>query len=279
MVISELVRSIASELSDNALFEAEQIVMSVMGMSRTELVLGSKIEINEEAKERAEEMLARRKSGEPLQYILGECEFMSLDFYVERGVLIPRSDTETLAETVLDMIGKRKSVIDICSGSGCIGISLANYNKDITVTLADISDKAIGVSEKNIGRHNLTERVKTVKLDILKEYPEGKYDVLISNPPYIESSVIQDLMTEVRDFEPRLALDGGEDGLTFYRHIADIAPKILNKGGIIALEIGYNQGNDVKALLERDFFNVQIIKDLCGNDRVAAGELKGKAGE
>lgn len=279
MVISELVRSIASELSDNALFEAEQIVMSAMGMSRTELVFGSKIEINEEAKERAEEMLTRRKSGEPLQYILGECEFMSLDFYVERGVLIPRSDTETLAETVLDMIGKRKSVIDICSGSGCIGISLANYNKDITVTLADISDKALEVSARNIGRHNLTERVKTVKLDILKEYPEGKYDVLISNPPYIESSVIQDLMTEVRDFEPRLALDGGEDGLTFYRRIADIAPKILNKGGIIALEIGYNQGNDVKALLERDFFNVQIIKDLCGNDRVAAGELKGKAGE
>lgn len=279
MVIYELVRSIASELSDNALFEAEQIVMSTMCISRSELVLGGKKEIGEEAKERAEEMLARRKSGEPLQYILGECEFMSLDFYVERGVLIPRSDTETLVETVLDIIGKRKNVIDICSGSGCIGVSLANYNKDITVTLADISDKALEVSEKNIRRHNLTERVKTVKLDILKEYPEGKYDVIISNPPYIESSVIQDLMTEVRDFEPRLALDGGEDGLTFYRRIADIAPQILNKGGIIVLEIGYNQGNDVKALLERDFFNVQIIKDLCGNDRVVAGELKGKAGK
>lgn len=279
MVIYEFVRSIASELSDNALFEAEQIVMSTMCISRSELVLGGKKEIGEEAKERAEEMLARRKSGEPLQYILGECEFMSLDFYVERGVLIPRSDTETLVETVLDIIGKRKNVIDICSGSGCIGVSLANYNKDITVTLADISDKALEVSEKNIRRHNLTERVKTVKLDILKEYPEGKYDVIISNPPYIESSVIQDLMTEVRDFEPRLALDGGEDGLTFYRRIADIAPQILNKGGIIVLEIGYNQGNDVKALLERDFFNVQIIKDLCGNDRVVAGELKGKAGK
>lgn len=277
MVISELVRSIASELSDNALFEAEQIVMSVMGMSRSELVLGGREEIDEEAEKLAEEMLARRKSGEPLQYILGECEFMSLDFYAERGVLIPRSDTETLVETVLDMIEDKKSVIDICSGSGCVGISLAAYNKDITVTLADISDKALEVSERNIERHNLTERVKTVKLDILKEYPEGKYDVLVSNPPYIESGVIQSLMTEVRDFEPRLALDGGGDGLTFYRRIAGIAPKILNKGGIIAFEIGYNQGNDVKALLERDFFNVQIIKDLCGNDRVAVGELKGKA--
>ena len=133
---------------------------------------------------------------------------MSLDFYTEKGVLIPRADTETLVETVLEKIPDGARVIDICSGSGCIGISLAHYKKNISAVLLDISDSAIELSRKNTQRHGLSDRVKTVKADILNEIPDGKYDVLVSNPPYIESGIIPTLMKEVRDYEPQLALDG-----------------------------------------------------------------------
>lgn len=273
MVISELVKKVSQKLSDNALFEAESIVMSVLGINRTELVLKGREETDTEAENKIFEMLKRRLSGEPLQYILGECGFMSLDFYVGEGVLIPRSDTETLAEAVINS-GMSGGVLDICSGSGCIGISLAYYIKDANVTLLDISGDAVELSKKNIARHGLEDRVKTVKMDILAQYPEYKYDIVVSNPPYIERDEIPYLMREVRDYEPHLALDGGKDGLDFYRRIAQISPDILKAGGLMALEIGYNQGESVKKLLECDFDDVTVIKDLCGNDRVVTGRLK-----
>ncbi len=275
MVISQLIRAAADRLpSENALFEAEQLVMKVIGTDRTGLVLGSRNEIGADAVERTAELVKRRASGEPLQYILGECGFMSLDFYTDRGALIPRPDTETLVEAALDRIRDRKNVLDLCSGSGCVGISMAYGNKNINVTLADISDRAIALSGRNIVRHGLSDRVKTMKTDILKDCPDSKYDMIVSNPPYIETDVIPTLMTEVRDYEPRIALDGGADGLIFYRRIADIAPRLLTEDGIIVLEIGYNQGERVSALLARDFDGIEIIKDLCGNDRVAAAVLK-----
>lgn len=273
MVISELVKKVSQKLSDNALFEAESIVMSVLGINRTELVLKGREEADTEAENKIFEMLKRRLSGEPLQYILGECGFMSLDFYVGEGVLIPRSDTETLAEAVINS-GMSGSVLDICSGSGCIGISLAYYIKDANVTLLDISGDAVELSKKNIARHGLEDRVKTVKMDVLTHCPEYKYDIVVSNPPYIERDEIPYLMREVRDYEPHIALDGGKDGLDFYRRIARISPDILKAGGLMALEIGYNQGENVKKLLERDFDDVTVIKDLCGNDRVVTGRLK-----
>lgn len=276
MVISELVRETAKSLSDNARFEAELIVMSAVGINRTQLVLDSRRDVTEEQCERVSEMVNRRQSGEPLQYILGECEFMSLDFYVESGVLIPRSDTETLVEAVIEKTDENKNmkILDICTGSGCIGISTAHFRSSAYVDLIDISDKAIEIAKKNIVRNNVQSRVKVQKMDILNEYPSEKYDIVVSNPPYIETEVIDTLQTEVKNHEPRLALDGGEDGLIFYRRITEIAPEILKKGGMLAFEIGYNQGKAVSALMEKNFCDVRIIQDFSKNDRVVTGILK-----
>ncbi len=275
MVISEFVRKTAKQLGDNARFEAELMVMSVMEMDRTRLVLNGKLPVMPQHTYRMNKMIERRKKGEPLQYILGETEFMSLDFFVREGVLIPRSDTEILVETVIDKIGDKKTIVaDICTGSGCIGISIAHYKKNTDVELFDISDIALETAEKNIKRNNVSDRVKSYKMDILNEYPKKKYDVVVSNPPYIEKAVIETLQTEVKDYEPRIALDGGEDGLVFYRRIAETAHNFLKKGGLLAFEIGYNQGESVRGLMQNDFYDTEVIKDLNDNDRVVIGKLK-----
>lgn len=275
MVISEFVRETAKQLGDNARFEAELMVMSVMEMDRTRLVLNGKLPVMPQHTYRMNKMIERRKKGEPLQYILGETEFMSLDFFVRDGVLIPRSDTEILVETVIDKIGDKKTIVaDICTGSGCIGISIAHYKKNTDVELFDISDIALETAEKNIKRNNVSDRVKSYKMDILNEYPKKKYDVVVSNPPYIEKAVIETLQTEVKDYEPRIALDGGEDGLVFYRRIAETAHNFLKKDGLLAFEIGYNQGESVRGLMQNDFYDTEVIKDLNDNDRVVIGKLK-----
>lgn len=271
MVIDELIRHAASRLRDNARFEAEEIVMSVLGIDRTQLITDSKRELGENEISAVNSCVQRRINGEPLQYILGECEFMSLPFFVESGVLIPRADTETLVEEVIKLSKPNAKILDICCGSGCIGISLAHFIKDAAVTMLDISDKAIEVTAKNAELNNVMGRVTVKKCDILSEYPDKKYDIIVSNPPYIETAVIDGLQTEVKDHEPRLALDGGDDGLVFYRRITDIAPKILNENGILAFEIGFNQGAAVKELMKKNFNHIKIIKDLAGNDRVVQG--------
>lgn len=276
MVIDELIRYSASQLHDNARFEAEEIVMSVLGIDRTQLITEGKRKLDEKEVNAVNGCLQRRISGEPLQYILGGCEFMSLPFYVESGVLIPRADTETLAEEIIKIAKPNAKILDICCGSGCIGISLASFIEKAAVTMLDISDKAIEVTAKNAKLNNVTGRVTVKKCDILSEYPDKKYDIIVSNPPYIETAVIDALQTEVKDHEPRLALDGGEDGLVFYRRITDIAPQMLNENGILAFEIGFNQGAAVKELMKSNFKDIKIIKDLTGNDRVVRGELNGK---
>lgn len=276
MVISELERQIRQELNNDNFFEAEQIIMSALNMTREKLILNAKREITDKEYAKILKMTSRRKKGEPLQYILGSTEFMSLEFFVGKGVLIPRQDTETFTETVLNMLKYEKAykVLDICTGSGCIGISIAYYRENVRVDLIDISDTAVETARKNAAHNDVEERVSIYKCDILKEYPDKKYDIIVSNPPYIESDVIQTLQTEVRDYEPHLALDGGADGLLFYRRIIEIAPKLLNKNGIIAFEIGYNQGEAVSSMMSA-FNNVQVIKDLCGNDRVVTGIWEG----
>ena len=275
MVISEFVRETAKQLGDNARFEAELMVMSVMEMNRTQLVLNGKLPVMPQHTYRMNKMIERRKKGEPLQYILGETEFMSLDFFVREGVLIPRSDTEILVETVIDKIGDKKTTVaDICTGSGCIGISIAHYKKNTDIELFDISDIALETAEKNIKRNNVSDRVKLYKMDILNEYPKKKYDVVVSNPPYIEKAVIETLQTEVKLYEPRIGLHGCEVGLVFYRRRTKTAHIFLKKGGLLAFEIGYNQGESVRGLMQNDFYDTEVIKDLNDNDRVVIGKLK-----
>lgn len=274
MVIWELEKALRDILKENAAFEAKEIIMSVCGMSTSDWIINRKAEVKEEHVNKVLEMAHRRISGEPLQYIIGKAGFMGMDFEVNKNTLIPRQDTETLIETLIDMIGDRKvSILDIGTGSGCIGISLGKFLKDARITVLDISQEALNTALRNANRNGV--KIKAVCMDILSEIPEGKYDVIVSNPPYIESSIIKSLQTEVRDYEPLSALDGGSDGLLFYRRITDIAPRLLNEKGVLAYEIGYDQGEKVHMLMEKDFYDIRIIKDYCGNDRVITGKKTG----
>lgn len=240
------------------------------------------------------ELIERRASGEPIQYIMGVQEFMGLPFKVTPAVLIPRQDTETMTEDALEILEKGtlrseefakaarlKDVLDLCCGSGAIGVSIAKLCGKTKVTCADISEAALGVAEEN-ARANSCKSVKFQKSDLFEAFcgklGKKKFDMIVSNPPYIESFVIPTLQREVKDFEPMLALDGGDDGLDFYRRIACEAPAHLNKGGVLLMEIGYNQGEAVTKLLEETgrFEKVRCLKDLAGKDRIVAGHLKSK---
>lgn len=279
MEIKELLKTLTEKLrtseNDNPVFEAHQLLRYVTGFSATDLVLSHDKEVDIKDIKLLDELSNRRIKGEPLQYILGTQEFMSLEFKVTPDVLIPRADTETLVEYVIDKTkNKSFSLLDIGTGTGCIPLSIAFYNKRAFVRGIDISENAVKISTENAENLALSDRADFSLCDILKDIPKGKYDIITSNPPYIESEIIDTLQTEVRDYEPRLALDGGEDGLVFYRRICDIAPSMLAKGGLLVFEIGYNQGQAVSDLMTQNFNDIQIIKDLCGNDRVVTGILR-----
>lgn len=266
MVIRKLLRELSAYCTDNGEFEARELFMYVSGMTLTEVVLNRDMEVDAETENRVRQLIKRRTSGEPLQYIIGTAEFMGLEFEVNPYTLIPRQDTETLVEKVIEYAEDGADILDIGTGSGCIGISLAKYIKNAKVTLADISEGALETARRNAERNGVN--VKCVRLDILNEIPEGKFDIIVSNPPYIETDVVKELDVTVRDYEPLSALDGGADGLVFYRRITDLAWQLLKDGGILAYEIGYNQGESVGKIVRDILGNAQVIKDLCGNDRV-----------
>ncbi|MCE5234522.1 MAG: peptide chain release factor N(5)-glutamine methyltransferase [Clostridiaceae bacterium] len=207
--------------------------------------------------------VARRLSGEPLQYILGEWEFMGLPFYVERGVLIPRQDTETLAEHAVSLIAAHgyKTALDLCCGTGCIGISLHKL-AGIAVTLADIDDTCLALARKNAARNAVSAQV--LQSDLFGAISE-RFDLIACNPPYIPTGELSSLQKEVQA-EPQIALDGGADGLKFYRRIAAAYKSRLNAGGALLLEVGISQADDVKKLFE----NAYTVKDLNGVERVVA---------
>ena len=199
---------------------------------------------------------------------------MGLTFLVSPSTLIPRADTETLVERAIEFVGDTKvrdtkiKILDIGTGTGCIGISIAHFCENADVTLLDISADALGIAQKNAERNGVN--VKVLQCDILSEIPEGEYDIIVSNPPYIETEVIPTLQTEVKDFEPLSALDGGSDGLIFYRRIAEIGKRLLKDNGLLMFEIGYNQAGAVMEIMA-DYKDVRCEKDLCGNDRVVYG--------
>jgi len=263
---------LAQEDGDSASFMARELLSHVSGLSREQVIANREHYASEQACEEMPKLVERLLQGEPLAYVLGYTEFMGLRFHVEPGVLVPRQDTETLVEWVLKAEKAPKTLLDMCTGSGCIGLSLAKLG-DFQVTLSDLSPRAIHVSRINRGGLDLEEQVEICHGDLFEALPEGKrFDIIVSNPPYIETAVIEELQEEVRDHEPRMALDGMEDGLFFYRKLAKEAPQWLTPGGRIYLEIGYDQGESVPALLqEAGFVDVTVKKDLAGNDRVVRG--------
>lgn len=222
-------------------------------------------------KETADALVARRKKGEPLQYILGEWEFYSLPFLCGEGVLIPRADTETLCDKAIEFIGDREcDCIDLCSGSGCVAITVAEHCKNARVWALEKYDEAFAFLEKNIALNR--SRTKAIKADLFT-YEGGKYDLIVSNPPYIKSDVMESLQAEVKR-EPKTALDGGEDGLLFYRAIVEKWVPHLKKGGMLAVEIGYDQADAVKELFTAaGLENIGSCCDLGGIERVIFGTL------
>lgn len=258
----------------------------VFGMSRTDYFLKMSDIISDEDKlSEYKKLLEIRAEGKPLQYITGHQEFMGLDFKVNENVLIPRYDTEILVETVQKMIeeyliqnhrgirqNKDISMLDMCTGSGCIGISIAKLCNLKNVTCVDISKEALAVAEVNAAS-NAASFIKFVNSDLFANI-KGKYDFIVSNPPYIRTDEIAGLMREVKAFEPKLALDGDVDGLKFYKKITEEAVRHLNSGGWLMYEIGCEQGVKVSELMkENGFANVEVIKDLAGLDRVVIGNF------
>ena len=213
----------------------------------------------------------RISKGIPLQHITHQQEFMKMNFYVSKDVLIPRPDTEVLVEEVIQIAEKinAKKILDLCTGSGAIAISLAKYIKNSQITAADISHKALEIAEKNAKNNEVDKQIAFLYSDLLQEIPKEKYDMIVSNPPYIQRALIKNLEEEVQK-EPQIALDGGWDGLDFYRKIIKQADEYLKYGGYLCLEIGYDQKIDVIDLIEQEekYTNTYGKKDLYGNDRI-----------
>lgn len=251
--------------------DAWYLLSYCMGITKTQYYMHSHEEVNKQYSDRYSKLLERRVKREPLQYIIGEQEFMGLVFTVDENVLIPRQDTELLVELVIKH-AQGKSILDMCTGSGCIAVSLACLSEAEKVDASDISEDALCVAKTNAERNNA--EVKFIQSN-LWENVKGKYDILVSNPPYIDDEEMKDLMPEVKDYEPKLALSGGFDGLDYYRRIMrNIQDKIYNRG-LIFFEIGCGQGKDVaELLLKYNLVDVKIEKDLAGLDRVVWGKMK-----
>ena len=258
--------------------DAWYLFEQAFSMSRARYFLDAKEEAAPEAPalKAYENGLERRSGRVPLQHILGTQEFMGMEFFVNAHVLIPRQDTETLVETVLnEQKNRNSSVLDMCTGSGCIAVSLKALGGYARVAAADISSEALEVAEKNAGTYPVEFR----QSDMFAAFEPGRdmFDVIVSNPPYIPSEVIRGLEPEVRDHEPLGALDGKEDGLYFYRILAEQCGDFLNQGGSVYFETGHDQGAAVKTLLEsHGFQDTKVIKDLAGMDRVVRGTWPGQ---
>ena len=280
MTAQEWLRKASASLESAGIADAESdawlMFSHVTGMSRMEYTLDRDKCLSDEEICSLAKMLEKRNQHIPVQQITGEAWFMGYPFFVNENVLIPRMDTEVLVEAVLTRLpavpvtenGKRR-VLDLCTGSGCILLSLLKEEKGLLGTGADISEKALLVARENA--HRLECEAQFIFSD-LWENIEDTYEIIVSNPPYIVRNVISTLDTEVKDHEPVLALDGGEDGLDFYRKIVADTHRHLVPGGLLAFEIGYDQGQALTALLKKaGYRNIEILKDLAGLDRVALG--------
>ncbi len=256
-----------SSFSDEAASEARIVISHLTNIPLSQLAISEKSVDSSHI----ESIANRRKQGEPLQYIIGKWWFYGGEFFVGEGVLIPRQDTELLVETGLDLIKdiKNPSVIDLCSGSGCIAVSIALERRDAQVSALEKYSEAFAFLEKNIS-HNNTQNVLAIKGDVL-DSPDKKYDLILSNPPYITAQDMKTLQTEVTK-EPETALFGGEDGLFFYRQITRVWKSALKSGGCLAFEVGIGQADDVAEIMKSEgFTEIGIKKDFNGVQRVVFG--------
>jgi release factor glutamine methyltransferase len=252
--------------------DARLLLEHVCGTDHNTLLSHGDMEVSEDKVSEYRKLLDKRTQRMPVAYIIGSCEFMGLDFDVTEDVLIPNQDTETLAEEVLRYLHDGMSILDLCTGSGCIALSLLKYSNDTTAVGTDISEAALKVASSNAGKLGVEGRYTALHTDLFPEPSDRRYDIIVSNPPYIPTGVIDSLEPEVRTFEPFIALDGSDDGLMFYKRIIPGARDYLYSSGYLFLEIGYDQGEAVKELMiESGYKAVTVVKDLGGNDRVVSG--------
>ena len=259
---------------------ARSLLCYVSGKTREEVVADRELYASEEVCEAMETAVRRVLSGEPLAYVLGEWTFYGMTLYVDENVLIPRDDTCAVTQLAIKRglyLEQNPRILDLCTGSGCIGLAVANRVKDAWVTLADISKEALAIAKKNIVRHQMQNRVVAVQADALAPAPEflGKFDMIVSNPPYITTQEMQQLDPSVKDYEPHLALHGGTDGLDFYRSIVKHYTPALKKGGYICFEYDPSQGDDICEILEENGYTVlERVRDYNDRERALLAQRK-----
>lgn len=277
-IYQEGVKVLTEAAIAEAALDARLLLEYVCKTDRNTLLAHGDREVTGEEQEQYLETIARRAAHVPLQHITGEQEFMGLTFAVNNKVLVPRQDTEVLVEEVMRNLHDGMRILDMCTGSGCILLSLLQYSNDCTGVGVDLSTDALAVARGNY------ERIRQQKPEMEASFlesdlftkVEGRYDIIVSNPPYIRSDVIPNLMPEVRDYEPMMALDGTEDGLFFYREITKKAKDYLNRGGMLYYEIGCDQAEEVCAIMETEGFReIEVVKDFAGLDRVVYGSWLG----
>ena len=266
----------------DASFYARQLIQQVSGMSYAKFLAHQQEYAPPSMVKAMEEGISRLVKGEPLAYVLGEWEFYGLKIHVTPDVLIPRDDTCALAQLAIGQalfLPESPRILDLCTGSGCIGLAIASRIKDARVTLADISKEALAVAKKNVIENKLSSRVTCLQADALAEPSAflGKFDMIVSNPPYIDAKDMKTLDASVANFEPHLALYGGEDGLDFYRSIVKNFKTALKRGGYIAFEFGEDQGDHICRILEENGFTIlERTKDYHDTERAVLAQLGGK---
>lgn len=264
----------ATEDAQTASYLTRQLLCHVSGKRQEQIVADRDLYASEEICAAMEFAAARVLKGEPLAYLLGEWEFYGLSLYVDKNVLIPRDDTCALVSLAINhglFLGKDPRVLDLCTGSGCIGLAIASRIKDARVTLADISKEALAVAKKNIVRNHMSGKVSSIQADALGKPAAflGKFDMIVSNPPYITTEEMEELPVSVKDYEPHLALHGGSDGLMFYRAIARNFASALKPGGLLGFEFGMGQGDAVCRILEENQYTI-LERSRDYNDRERA---------
>lgn len=280
MTIKEIIIRYSKELeeiSPTPRLDVETLLQKALGIDRLYILLNLDKDLSEDEEKTFNKFIEERLNNRPIAYIVGNREFMGLDFYVQEGVLIPRPDTEVLVEEVIE-IAKDKGqieILDIGAGSGAITVSLAKYLENAKLTSVDISEIALEIAKKNAISNNVEDRINFVKSDLFSSLNKNqKFDIIVSNPPYIKREVIDTLDKQVKDFEPYNALEGGIDGLDFYRAITTQAKDYLKEGGVLAYEVGHDQSEDVSKLMEMDgYTNIYTRKDLQQIDRVVIGNV------
>ena len=259
----------------DAALDARLLLESVCGTNYSTLLAHGDRQVTDNEKRAYFEQITQREKRIPLAYILGTQEFMGLDFDVSSDVLIPNQDTETLVEEALGHLFEGMNFLDLCTGSGCIALSLLKYSNGTRAVATDISEKALLIASANAKKLELSDRISFFQNDVLDESAEMSFkgfDLIVSNPPYIRTSVIPSLEPEVSRSEPYIALDGDEDGLKFYHRICALAPKLLNRSGYLLMEIGFDQAEDVaKIMSDNNFKDIEVVKDFGGNERVLKG--------